>query len=203
MRADDGRSLRLPAGYLDAGHLAHGHAITGHKAQGLTVDRTFVLATPELYREWGYVALARGRHDNRLYLHATDDEADLDLHQPPDDRDPVATVTAALGRSRAGPPLTDMTPPARSPTSAHAGATPTPGTTTPTSPVGASSPRCSPRMRPSRSPMSTGKPLSRSTGRRGGWPAAPSTIRPATSPAPSAHLPTNPTSETADETPRM
>jgi Ti-type conjugative transfer relaxase TraA len=109
MRADDGRSLRLPSQYLDAGHVTHGYAITGHKAQGLTVDRTFVLATPDLYREWGYVALSRGRHDNRLYLHTGDDEPDLDLHQPPVDHDPVTAVTAALRRSRAEQPLTDAT----------------------------------------------------------------------------------------------
>jgi hypothetical protein len=58
---DDGIDLQLDTAYVEAGHVAHGYAITGHKAQGLTVDHTFVLGSAELYREWGYVALSRGR----------------------------------------------------------------------------------------------------------------------------------------------
>ena len=68
----DGDDLR-PAGraagrYLDAGHLTYADAITAHKAQGLTVDRAFVLGTGGLSREWGYAALSRARGDTRLYL---------------------------------------------------------------------------------------------------------------------------------------
>ena len=51
----------MDTAYLEAGHVAHGDAITGHKAQGPTVDHTFVLGSAELYRAWGYVALSRGR----------------------------------------------------------------------------------------------------------------------------------------------
>ena len=58
----------LPAEYLDAGHLSHGYAITGHKAQGMTAERAFVLGDEAMYREWGYVALSRGRAENRLYI---------------------------------------------------------------------------------------------------------------------------------------
>jgi AAA domain/UvrD-like helicase C-terminal domain len=58
----------LPAEYLEAGHLAHGYAITGHKSQGMTADCAFVLGDEAMYREWGYVALSRGRADNRLYV---------------------------------------------------------------------------------------------------------------------------------------
>jgi conjugative relaxase-like TrwC/TraI family protein len=58
----------LPAEYLDASHLRHGYAITGHKAQGMTTDRAFVLGDEAIYREWGYVALSRGRAQNRLYV---------------------------------------------------------------------------------------------------------------------------------------
>lgn len=54
--------------YLDAGHLHHGYAITAHKAQGVTVDTTWVLGSDVMYREWGYVALSRGRHHNALYI---------------------------------------------------------------------------------------------------------------------------------------
>jgi conjugative relaxase-like TrwC/TraI family protein len=67
-----GRVTMLPAEYLDAGHLAHGYAITGHKAQGMTAERAFVLGDEAMYREWGYVALSRGRAENRLYVVAED-----------------------------------------------------------------------------------------------------------------------------------
>ena len=65
-RADT--TVELPAAYLAAGHLDHAYATTAHKAQGLTCDHTFVLADDLLTREWAYVALSRGRQDNRLYL---------------------------------------------------------------------------------------------------------------------------------------
>ncbi len=48
--------------------VAHGYAVTGHVAQGLTTDRAFVLASDELYREWTYTAMSRGRELNRLYV---------------------------------------------------------------------------------------------------------------------------------------
>ncbi|MFN2556639.1 MAG: MobF family relaxase [Nitriliruptorales bacterium] len=107
--ADDGAALTLPADYFDAGHVAHGYAITGHKAQGLTVDHTFVLASPELHREWGYVALSRGRESNRLYVHGNDRdlEPELDQHGAPAPSDPTATLAARFGRSRAHQPVSD------------------------------------------------------------------------------------------------
>jgi hypothetical protein len=76
-----------PRDYLDAGHVTHGYAITGHKAQGLTVDHTYVLGSEALYREWGYVALSRGRQTNRLYQTVLDqhlDEIHHDVHQTDD-----------------------------------------------------------------------------------------------------------------------
>ena len=41
--------------------LLHGYAVTGHVAQGVTVDRAYVLASDGLYREWIYTAMSRGR----------------------------------------------------------------------------------------------------------------------------------------------
>ncbi|MDQ6846539.1 MAG: relaxase domain-containing protein [Candidatus Dormibacteraeota bacterium] len=71
----------LPAEYLDAGHLSHGYALTGHKAQGMTADRAFVLGDEAIYREWGYVALSRGRAQNRLYVVAPElDPTDASGH---------------------------------------------------------------------------------------------------------------------------
>ena len=47
--------------------IVHGYAVTGHIAQGMTVNRTFVLADPGISREWAYAALSRGRTENRVY----------------------------------------------------------------------------------------------------------------------------------------
>jgi conjugative relaxase-like TrwC/TraI family protein len=105
--ADDGTNVELPASYVEAGHVTHGYAITGHKAQGLTVDHTFVLGSAELYREWGYVALSRGRHTNRLYLCDSDHLDDLLHHKPAEpDVDQAARLTSRLRRSRAQQPVT-------------------------------------------------------------------------------------------------
>jgi AAA domain len=48
-------------------HVDHGYAATLHKSQGVTVDRTHVLATPGLDRHATYVALSR--HRNRVDVH--------------------------------------------------------------------------------------------------------------------------------------
>ena len=103
---DDGRTVVLTRDYLDAGHVTHGYAITGHKAQGLTVDHTYVLGSEALYREWGYVALSRGRHTNRLYQTTLDqhlDEIHHHIHQPDD---PHTALAARMARSRAQEPVT-------------------------------------------------------------------------------------------------
>lgn len=56
--AHDGREILLPAGYA-AEHVEHRYATTAHRAQGATVDQTFVLGSDELHREWGYTATRR------------------------------------------------------------------------------------------------------------------------------------------------
>jgi len=48
-------------------HLKHGYAMTIHKSQGITVDKTSVLATPTLNKHLGYVGLSRHRGDINLY----------------------------------------------------------------------------------------------------------------------------------------
>jgi len=68
VRLDDGRLVSLPHAYVAAGHLEHGYATTAHRTQGATVDRTLVLGSDELYREWGYTALSRHREDARFYV---------------------------------------------------------------------------------------------------------------------------------------
>ena len=63
-----GRHVTVGREYLDGGGLDHGYALTVHQAQGLTVDKAFLLGSDALYREAGYVGLSRGRHDNRIYV---------------------------------------------------------------------------------------------------------------------------------------
>ncbi len=68
VRLDDDRLVSLTSDYVEAGHVTHAYAITGHKAQGMTTERAFVLGDDSMYREWGYVAMSRGREENRLYV---------------------------------------------------------------------------------------------------------------------------------------
>ena len=53
-------------------HLDYGYAATVHKAQGTTVDRTYVLATPYFDRHTAYVALSRHREAATVF-YAGDD----------------------------------------------------------------------------------------------------------------------------------
>ena len=73
VRLDDGRSAAFDV--KDYGAFDHGYAATVHKAQGVTVDRVHVLATPGLDSHAAYVALSR--HRDRVDLHyGHDDFAD-------------------------------------------------------------------------------------------------------------------------------
>lgn len=75
VRADDERSVSFDL--KDYNRIDHGYAATIHKAQGMTVDRTHVLATPGLDAHASYVALSR--HRSRLDLHyGSDDFPDQD-----------------------------------------------------------------------------------------------------------------------------
>jgi len=72
----------------DYGHLDHGYAATMHKAQGVTVDRAHVLATPHMDRHAAYVGLTRHRDGVALH-YAAEDFAD------------PARLARSLGRERA------------------------------------------------------------------------------------------------------
>ncbi len=104
---DNGDRGWLSHRYLQDGHVTHGYAITGHKAQGLTVDHTFVLGSDELYREWGYVAMSRGRESNRLYLTEAATLIEDGPHVDHQDTDAITRLGRNLQRSRAELPLTD------------------------------------------------------------------------------------------------
>ena len=59
VRTDDGRSVAFDT--KDYAHIDHGYAATIHKAQGMTVDRAHVLATPGMDSHGAYVAMSRHR----------------------------------------------------------------------------------------------------------------------------------------------
>jgi UvrD-like helicase C-terminal domain len=93
--------VTLPARYLDAGHVVHGYALTGHKTQGLTVERTFVLADDQrALKEWGYVALSRARCETRLYAIENQLEPDASPHRI-EPAAPVDRLAEALSRPAA------------------------------------------------------------------------------------------------------
>ena len=65
VRTDDGRAVAFDTkAYRD---LDHGYAATIHKAQGMTVDRSHVLATPGMDRHSAYVAMSRHRDGTALH----------------------------------------------------------------------------------------------------------------------------------------
>lgn len=67
---DNGRTVAFDL--KDYAQIDHGYAATIHKAQGATVDRTYVLATPGLDRHAAYVALSRHRRAVQLHYGADD-----------------------------------------------------------------------------------------------------------------------------------
>jgi Ti-type conjugative transfer relaxase TraA len=65
VRTDDGRSVSFDT--KDYAHVDHGYAATIHKAQGMTVDRAHVLATPGMDRHGSYVGMSRHRDGVQLH----------------------------------------------------------------------------------------------------------------------------------------
>jgi Ti-type conjugative transfer relaxase TraA len=86
VRTDDSRSVRFDL--KDYDHIDHGYAATIHKAQGMTVDRTHVLATPGMDAHSSYVALSRHRDG-------------MALHYGRDDFANPVQLTRTLSRDRA------------------------------------------------------------------------------------------------------
>lgn len=94
VQMDDGRTIAFDL--KDYAEVDHGYAATIHKAQGVTVDRAYVLATSGLDRHAAYVALSRHRESVQLHYGA-DDFADRDR------------LTQALSRERQKDVTTDYT----------------------------------------------------------------------------------------------
>jgi hypothetical protein len=86
VRTDDGRDVSFDLKNYD--RIDHGYAATIHKAQGMTVDRTHVLATPGLDAHGSYVALSRHRDG-------------MDLHYGHDDFADQNRLIRTLSRDRA------------------------------------------------------------------------------------------------------
>ncbi|RCW23333.1 plasmid mobilization system relaxase [Ciceribacter lividus] len=86
VRTDDGRTVSFDL--KDYDRIDHGYAATIHKAQGMTVDRTHVLATPGMDAHSSYVALSRHRDG-------------MDLHYGRDDFSSQDRLLRALSRDRA------------------------------------------------------------------------------------------------------
>ena len=86
VQTDDRRSVRFDLG--DYNRVDHGYAATIHKAQGMTVDRTHVLATPGMDAHGSYVALSRHR-------------GGVDLHYGRDDFASQGRLVRTLSRDRA------------------------------------------------------------------------------------------------------
>ncbi|MGH6988380.1 MAG: Ti-type conjugative transfer relaxase TraA [Stellaceae bacterium] len=75
VRTDDGRNVSFDL--KDYDRIDHGYAATIHKAQGMTLDRTHVLATPGMDAHGSYVALSRHRDGTDLH-YGRDDFAGQD-----------------------------------------------------------------------------------------------------------------------------
>lgn len=91
VRTDDGREVTFDT--KDYAHIDHGYAATIHKAQGMTVDRTHVLATPGMDSHSAYVAMSR--HRDSLALHYGRDDF-------PDRSKLVRTLSRERGKDMAG-----------------------------------------------------------------------------------------------------
>jgi hypothetical protein len=72
---DKGSGREVTFYTCDYAHIDHGYAATVHKAQGVTVDRAHVLATPHMDRHAAYVGLTRHRDGVELH-YAREDFAD-------------------------------------------------------------------------------------------------------------------------------
>ena len=77
VRTDDGRSIAFDM--KDYAHVDHGYAATIHKAQGMSVDRSHMLATPGMDRHGSYVGMTRHRDGMALHYGRDDFKDDARL----------------------------------------------------------------------------------------------------------------------------
>jgi Ti-type conjugative transfer relaxase TraA len=72
VRLDGAEKRHVAFDVKDYADVDHGYAATVHKAQGVTVDRAHVLATPTMDRHMAYVGLTRHREGVALHYGADD-----------------------------------------------------------------------------------------------------------------------------------
>ncbi|MFO1116905.1 MAG: Ti-type conjugative transfer relaxase TraA [Beijerinckiaceae bacterium] len=95
VRTDDGRDVAFDL--KDYNKIDHGYAATIHKAQGMTVDRAHILATPGMDGHGSYVALSRHRDG-------------MDLHYGRDDFASQDKLINVLSRDRSKDMASDYEP---------------------------------------------------------------------------------------------
>jgi Ti-type conjugative transfer relaxase TraA len=134
---DGGRSVAF--NIKDYREIDHGYAATIHKAQGMTVDRVHVLATPGLDRHSAYVALSRHRDA-------------VDLHYGRDDFADQGKLVRTLSRERGKDMASDYL-------------TPVPGKQIVAEPASTRDPFADLDLRRAETPGATRSPLERAVGR--------------------------------------
>ncbi len=67
---DNGKDIEFSS--KDYNHLQLGYATTVHKSQGITVDETYVLATPHFDKHTTYVAMSRHQDQAKIYTAQSD-----------------------------------------------------------------------------------------------------------------------------------
>lgn len=115
VRLDEGgRVAALPTARYP--HLDHGYALTTHKAQGVTVDRAFVLAGGRMAdQELGLVQLSRHRQNARVFVDRGFYEAQRPEHGPE-----RAARHAPAAPAQEAPQPAPTTAPERTPPPDHA-----------------------------------------------------------------------------------
>ncbi|MHB1398610.1 MAG: MobF family relaxase [Trichloromonadaceae bacterium] len=99
LRLDDGRQIQVSSEKYS--HFSHGYAVTTHKAQGVTVDRAYILGGGSMSsRELAYVQMSRHRVEARLYL----DQAEADQEAN------LAAAARAMSRERQKETTLDFAP---------------------------------------------------------------------------------------------
>ncbi len=75
VKHDDGRTIKVDTDKYNA--IRHSYAVTSYKAQGVTVDHTFILAGNMSSREMGYVQMSRHRHEAHMFIDKKQVENDM------------------------------------------------------------------------------------------------------------------------------